>query len=267
MGTSSEGDPFAWYEVPIYFHRPGKELYRFSIRLVDRPGAVTAVTNVVRSESINVLHLSGSAVSSRGYGILHMFAEGPKLSADHLTEKLRAIDVVQEVRVESGEDGLLVGTALPVRSIESGERVLSLTSTYFFNMLDAIRDRMGTGGSVLIYEQGSNLGRAAFAGYFGKVGVEWGRQHLEYAFRVWAAVGWGRVRSATIDPSGRSMRLRLEDGLECAGRQAYAPYSQFYRGYLAGAGTVILGGEVTCTERKCLAMGDPACEFEIVRSR
>ena len=263
--TAADGDPLDWYDLPIYFHRPGKELYRFAVKVHDRPGAVTAVTNMVKTESINVLHLSGSALPSRGYGIIHMYAEGPKLSADRLVEKLRAINLVQEVRIEEGRDGLLVGTALPLRSHESGERVLSLTATYFFNTLNAIRERMGTGGAVVIYEQGRVFGKTAFTRYLRELGVEWARDHLDYTLRVWTAVGWGHVKAVAADFKAGVVRLRLLDGLECAGRQAHAPYSQFFRGYLAGAGSVLFETEVDCTETKCVAMGETACEFEIAR--
>lgn len=132
-------------------------------------------------------------------------------------------------------------------------------------MLEAIRQAMGSGGGFLVHRQGMAFGQAAWKRYLGRIGTVRTRARLEYAFRVWTTVGWGRMRVLKLAIAAGTASLRLREGAECEGRQSAFPYSQFLRGYLAGAFSVIFGSEATCTETKCVAKGDDACEFEIAR--
>ena len=50
---------------------------------------------------------------------------------------------------------------------------------------------------------------------------------------------------------------------ECAPQKTNKPYSHLVRGMIAGVSTEILGMEMTAKEIKCIAMGDPYCEFEV----
>ena len=262
----SDSNPLDWYDLPLFFARPGKALFHIAVQTEDRPGALVAVADILRSESLNLLHVSMSGIPG-GCAVGHLYVEGNTAGIRAaLEERLRESEIIRAVRVEEGRDGLLVGKALPLRSRDSGLRVTALTSPYLFSTLDTLREEMGSGGAALVYRQGAQLGREAWARHARVLGgIENVRIHLEYLLEGLALAGFGRVKLLDIDPEKGTARIRLSESVECADHQILNPYSQFFRGYFAGAFSTILGGEMTCVETKCIAMGAGTCEFEIAR--
>ncbi len=59
--------------------------------------------------------------------------------------------------------------------------------------------------------------------------------------------------------------IRLERLWECEIQKSIVdkPASNFVRGLLAGFFKKLLGKEVVVKETKCIALGDPYCQFEI----
>ena len=58
--------------------------------------------------------------------------------------------------------------------------------------------------------------------------------------------------------------IRIYDSFECElGLESGGPYSHLIRGMLAGVLTVIFNRRMRAEERKCIASGDPYCEFTI----
>ncbi len=265
----SDSNPLDWYDLPLFFARPGKALFHIAVQTEDRPGALVAVADILRSESLNLLHVSMSGIPG-GCAVGHLYVEGNTAGIRAaLEERLRESEIIRAVRVEEGRDGLLVGKALPLRSPQSrdsGLRMIALPSPYLFSTLDTLREEMGSGGAALVYRQGAQLGRNLWARHAeGLGGIEKVRIHLEYLLEGLALVGFGRVKLLDIDPKKGTARVRLSESIECVDHQLRYPYSQFFRGYFAGVFSTILGGEMTCVETKCIAMGAGTCEFEIAR--
>jgi len=61
--------------------------------------------------------------------------------------------------------------------------------------------------------------------------------------------------------------VRIADSIECQGKHTHKPNSQWIRGHLMGGATAALDVQMQCEERKCIAMGDPYCEFELSKSQ
>jgi predicted hydrocarbon binding protein len=59
----------------------------------------------------------------------------------------------------------------------------------------------------------------------------------------------------------------MSNNFECEGQQSDKPNSQFIRGHIAGLFSNMLNEDLDCRETKCMALGDPYCEFVIARSQ
>lgn len=57
--------------------------------------------------------------------------------------------------------------------------------------------------------------------------------------------------------------MRLEDGFEGTGAKSPKPSCHFTRGLVSGACQHLLGRPTACEETKCVALGDPYCQFEV----
>lgn len=100
--ATREDDALDWYDAPTHFVRPGKNLYGISVKIADRPGAVAEVTDLLGRSSINVLHLTGSATTDLGYGVVHLYGDGPAGAKERLERDLRKSPVIQDFRIEEG---------------------------------------------------------------------------------------------------------------------------------------------------------------------
>ncbi len=264
--SPSDTNPLNWYDVPLFFARPGKALYYVAVQTQDRPGALATVIGVLQRESFNLIHVSMSEIGD-GYAVGHLYGEGnaPGISTA-LEERLRASGIVRNVRVEEGRDGLLIGRALPLRLRDPRLRATAITSQYLISTLDTLREEMGSGGATLVYRQGLDLGRNAWTRHAALLGgMENVRKHFGYLLEGLALTGYGRPTLLDIDPKEGTAHVRFSESIECMGRELSNPYSQFFRGYFAGTFSAVFDVEMSCVETKCSAVGAEACEFEITR--
>jgi len=131
----------------------------------------------------------------------------------------------------------------------------------FVDMFGRMRKIFGTGANTIVYELGLATGEndaRELMEAFGE-GVLVGS--LAQLVFLYSAQGWGRPElvDLTLDPVKTTLRIR--DNFECAGVLSNAPNSNFIRGHIAGLGKTIFDKTIVCQETKCLAKGDPYCEF------
>ncbi|RLE81914.1 MAG: hypothetical protein DRJ51_02815 [Thermoprotei archaeon] len=61
----------------------------------------------------------------------------------------------------------------------------------------------------------------------------------------------------------KACKVRVYENFECKGRESTEPTGHFFRGFLAGILRVLWNVDVTVAEEKCIAKGDPYCEFVV----
>ena len=76
--------------------------------------------------------------------------------------------------------------------------------------------------------------------------------------------GWAIVEIVELDDEKRNVTLRLFDNWECSMfKGSSEPRSHYIRGVLDGFFSSLFKVEMEAKETKCIAKGDPYCEFEI----
>jgi predicted hydrocarbon binding protein len=77
-------------------------------------------------------------------------------------------------------------------------------------------------------------------------------------------LGWGILEYAEINPEAGEAKIRVYQSYECeTGKGSEKPYGHFIRGILAGFFANIFEKEAKAVETKCIATGDPYCEYVI----
>jgi len=79
------------------------------------------------------------------------------------------------------------------------------------------------------------------------------------------SVGFGvmKVLKISENPPYAHLRVHRCFECECCTKSSDVPYSHLVRGMIAGAFTSVSGVEMFAREIRCIAEGDPYCEFEI----
>jgi predicted hydrocarbon binding protein len=131
-------------------------------------------------------------------------------------------------------------------------------------MIEEVNKVLGTGGSLVWYTAGKGAGRS-IAKVFQKHLKE--GKSLEVIFNkfgnYYARWGWGRIEKVFLREKTGELIVRIHDNAFARGQHSQIPSCFFVKGYIEGLIEKLAGKHVTSEEAKCMAKGDPYCEFQI----
>jgi predicted hydrocarbon binding protein len=253
----------------VYLSNPQRRLFHVVLELKNEVGAISVITSLMAGAKIKILSGVVSTTDGGSLGTWSFFADAKdsSLAASQVQQLLSSSRYVQSAVVNQSDNGLLIDKVQFPLQWNTGERAITMRLDTFSAILRKIRDIFGTGGEVILFQQGLEAGKFRFGvETVGKVGDDILRA-LVSVLPGYAAVGWGRAELMPNDSTDTVVTVRLWENFECQGRTSKGPYSQFVRGHLTGLFTGLMEGEVSCKERKCLSMGDEYCEFVISKPK
>ncbi|MDV3244087.1 MAG: hypothetical protein LYZ66_02780 [Nitrososphaerales archaeon] len=248
-------------DVNVYVYDPWKKFFQMVVELKNVPGALSSVLGVLQNLNLNVLGSFSSVTPYAGTGVWSAFVEDSRHTASELKEKVSSSRYVLDSIVVESKEGFLVDSVHFPLSWNTGDRAVMMRAKYLGRMLDKMREKFGTGGEVIIYEEGFVNGKESLADFAARVGAGFMRSNLRDVLKMYQALGWFKLEGVDQSERDRTVTMRTSGSFECEGRKSTKPYSHFVRGQLCGALTAILGEEMECEEVKCIAMGDQRCEF------
>ncbi|MBI3858702.1 MAG: hypothetical protein HY296_00465 [Thaumarchaeota archaeon] len=249
------------HEFP-YVYAKGKRLFHIVATLEDVPGALGSVLELLRKR----VNLIGSVSYSLkgGEAIWSSFGESlsPVETEESLSRLIQSSNLTKEFEVHQSKDGLLVDGFHSGIQTETGESLVMLPREGLSHMFDQVVAEFGSGGELLLYNQGTLLGRDGAEVFIRMLGAEVAKSKVADLRPVFSASGWGIPTRLAENPPG-TYTLMVEDCFECSSGHEVARTCSFLRGYFEGSGTAILGILIACEETKCRLRGDPHCEFVI----
>lgn len=147
------------------------------------------------------------------------------------------------------------------------ERAVILRKPVYKALFTGVREKFGSAGEAMLYYQGFHVGSELYEHYAKIAKSSKVEDLIEVAKATNMTLGWGIVNNVSINVENGYAKLRIYQNFECElGGNEGKPYSQFYRGAIAGIFTRFFGKDVKVEETKCIAKGDPYCEFEVKSS-
>ncbi len=148
--------------------------------------------------------------------------------------------------------------------IAAGERAVIFRKKVYKALFNGVREKFGSAGEAMLYYQGFSIGAEIFDQYVKIAKSRTVEDLVEVARAINMTLGWGVVDDVNVDLEKGHAKLRIYRSFECElSRDQRNPQSHFYRGAVAGVFARFFGKDVEVKEIKCIAMGDPYCEFEI----
>ncbi|MEM3578790.1 MAG: V4R domain-containing protein [Candidatus Bathyarchaeia archaeon] len=148
--------------------------------------------------------------------------------------------------------------------IVADERAVVFRKSVYEALFNGVREKFGTAGEAMLYYQGFSIGTEIFDHYMKIAKSNMVEDLIEVAKAINLTLGWGVVDDVSIDQEKGCAKLRIYQSFECElGKGKGKPQSQFYRGAVAGIFARFFGKDVEVNETKCIAVGDPYCEFEV----
>lgn len=245
----------------LMYYAKGKKLFQIVLHISDEPGSLSAVLNIL-SKKVNLLGTSSYTLND-GTAVYSAFAEAlsPKVTARSLQRDLGQVKSTLEADVRGGVGGLLVDTFHSGLSI-GGENYLMVRGDGLNGMFDRIVQLFGTGGKVLLYEQGKAMGLKNAQSVMDEIGIGMVKAKASYLAHALTAQGWGQTRSESI-PGSPEVRITVDDCLECSAPTRIRKGCDFLRGYFEGIVQVQSEQNMNSTEVDCRLKGGKACVFRI----
>jgi predicted hydrocarbon binding protein len=245
----------------VYF--PKKNFFLLNLEVRNRVGDLAAISHVLAESKIGILNGSFHRGEDGRPGSWEMFVvpQDQNISADEMKRLLTSCPDVLSCQIRESRDGLLVDTLTFPITLSSGERAMIMRHDVWNSMLQKTRQKFGSGGNVIIYDQGVIAGKIAAKELLAAIGKENIGAQINQVFSTYQALGWARaaVLKYSRDPLG--LIVRMYENSECTGQQSERPTGHFIRGHIAGMGEEMFNMKVKCEETSCLAMGNDYCDF------
>lgn len=250
-------------DVNIYLHHPSEKFFQVAVELRNVPGALHGLLGVVSEMNLNVLSSFSSVDPFGKTGVWSAFVKDSDHTTSELKRRISASKYVLDSVVMESNDGFLVDNIHFPLAFNTGDRAVMMGAGYIARMLAAVRKEFGSGGDVIVYNEGRSYGKDVGAYYNNELGVEFVRSNLLSVLKLYQALGWFKIEEMERNQGGRSAVLRVSECFECEGKTSPKPYSHFVRGHLGGSLSAYLGEDLECEETKCIAVGSRFCEFSL----
>jgi predicted hydrocarbon binding protein len=252
--------------VPTFVHVPKRRFFHIVLTQQNRKGAIANLTTLLAENGVNLFSGILSSSPDTKSGTISFFVEckDKGMTSAKLKRIVQKSPFTIDAKVDASIDGLLFDRlTYPLVSSGGNSRLILFEDKWFSRMIERIREVFGTGGEVIAYEFGKELGRDTVREFKGVWHGKLLDGHFGQFLNIYSAFGWGIAKAKHGSPSKLPMVVQLEDSFECGGREATRPASNLVRGHLAGAMSEITGNDAFCEETKCIAKGDALCEFTV----
>ncbi len=251
--------------VPLMAYFEGRDIAEFFFTVPNRPGHLRKALEVFERHNANVVSIFACS-DPRGI-MCSVFAFVDLTSSDVRGEDIRG----ELKRVTGGE---VVVKTPPVKGfmmeelgfplyVLPGVRGIILHAGGIQEMIRGFYEKFGDTASVFLFHLAFSGGKY-MAEHLSQMlaRMRSGYGLLVELLKIFQASGWGRVELAEYDPFATKIVVKMYDSVECgAFRGSGKAMSQLVRGYISGLLSGLIGREIRLIETKCIAKGDPYCEF------
>jgi predicted hydrocarbon binding protein len=249
-----------------FLYDPDKTFFHTRVTLKNSPGALGDVLRRLADLKVNVLSSFTSVIPGSQTGLWSAFVESPVgVTAERVTQALKASPDLLDVKITESEDGFLIDRAHFPVSVTPGMRVTLVPSEVLSEMLMKIKTVFGSGGETILYIEGKALGSNGRKIFSNVIGKERQRSLEDKGLPFLQAGGWGRFEVLAHSGDFTSVTVGVTDCFECIGQRAEARFCSFMRGVVAGVFSSLTGRALEAVETSCIATGDSACTFEVMK--
>jgi predicted hydrocarbon binding protein len=250
------------------FYR-GRKLYGFVVEGISWPGELAIMTGIVAERGLDITYWNTCTVrrGEKGVDIFFIDFTGSAVKPEDLVREFRRLDFITDVKVvrPTIEGFIADDVAFPV--MLGPHRAIIFSEPALRGFLIDFRRRLGSGGEAMLYYLGREVG-AERARHISREADGIGARSMDEKFtigaKIFISLGYGVLEILELREDPAYLRVRIQGCIECElGRDAGHPFSQFIRGILDGFASQIFERRMFAEEIRCVAQGDPHCEFEI----
>lgn len=251
--------------IPCIIYSGGRNIFELHFTIPNKPGQLRRALKIFSEHNIDLVNISTYSLPDWDRAPVFMFADftDSDVSIEDIKKMLEQTtgDKVH-VKVHPPKRFIIGELAFPLY-IFPGVRCLILTEYNFREMIKGFYEKMGETAAVFLYHLAYSGGKFIGKYLAGKLSLK-DEALLTEVLKFYQACGWGRVKLVKYDPKKLKIAIRIYDSIECGiFKNRDKPVSQLIRGHISGVLSGLLEKEVRVMETKCIAKGDPYCEFHM----
>lgn len=259
------------FDIGRFLVSPGRDLYGFLIRYKFGKEVLVELASLLAKYNIEVLYYSTSMYSGVGREMLALvfidFTESD-ISPHKLVNEMKKFDFIEEViTIQPKFKGFIADThSFPL--MVGKNRAIIIGDTGYKGFIVDIRKRFGSAAETFLYYLGYEAGEAYCQEHMeiaAKLGIDDAMTILnDLGSSVFTCTGFGKMEIVKFKMDPPHIIIRVYNNFECElGVKVGEAFSHLLRGMIAGYISTLLNTEMIAKETKCIAIGDPYCEFEV----
>ncbi len=260
------------FEIGNFILEPGKFIICLNILLraeaLHRSNVLASIFNVFSNYNISVMAVKTSASESRNSIKVTVFADFTKNREflKKVVEDIKGLNYVENVKIiEPLFNGLTMDTSYTYLTL-ADDRAIILRKPIYEGFIKGFREKFGQVASSFLYHIGFEAGRKAYESHLRIVGEahRGSEKIIPFARELFKQIGFGILEFVKVDFINKTALIRVYNSFECElFKETGMAESHFIRGLLAGFMSSLFDIKVDAVETKCIAKGDPYCEFVV----
>ena len=248
----------------------GRKLYGFRLEGgSSRPGIIATISSIISEKGLDITYFSTTGtvkLRERGGSIIFIDFTGSDVKPEDLAREFMALDFVDRVEIIKPRFEGFIADDVSFPVMLGGRRAIILSEPALKGFLIDFRRRLGTGGEAMLYHIGREVGVEGARDInqnAERIGVKDLRDKLEIGMLL-QCLGYAIPEMVEFSEEPPYLKIRLQNSIECElGRGAGKPFSHYVRGMITGYTSELFQRDLLAEETRCIATGDPYCEFEV----
>ncbi len=258
------------FRFQLFVYEPGRRVIGFHLvldpRSIYRAGIIGGITNVFASRGIPIINFAVSLTPfEKNHCVLYVdLSNNEDVDVMDLLSDLKHVPyVVDVILIKPLFDGFVANPYFfPL--IFGDERAVIFLKRGYEGLIKHGRKKLGSGFDAILYLEGYNLGANTFLRWYKELADKSSENLLKMAKTLFQQVGYGIIVIESVNTERAEAIIRIYDNFECElFRGSDKPESHLVRGMIAGWFSQFFNKNVIAIETKCIAKGDPYCEFQI----
>lgn len=243
----------------------GRKIAYIALKLVNKPGALMKVSQLLAKYNVNILSgiIEAPAEEKEAYWISQIDLTEADVPPEKIFEELKELDVVLGIEHGAKEIGEILLPPFKASITTLGGEAIVERDAWLYELYKALDQYFGVAGLAFMYHLGYRAGYIIGEKWSANAGVT-GRNLLILGFEIFKALNWIKdYELVEFDIEEKRIRFRLYDSFECRPFKGMSktPRSHYLRGILAGFISYVIGERISLIETRCLSKGDEYCEF------
>lgn len=244
-----------------------KNILFAALTLLNKPGVLEKIAEILARHGVNILSGIHYGPSGSRESVWFFSADFTNADASHkkIFREIEKLDPVLliEYGVKKYGSILLPPFSIELNVLDTG--IIVQEKTWIREVNKAIVEELGTGGEALVFHMGFKAGYKIVDYWAENTGLS-GEMLIPLIFEIMKIFNWiGDYKIVKFNLKKSNVVFRVWNLMDCESfkNKMDKPTSHYFRGVISGFMSRISGEQLVFIESRCVAKGEPFCEFKI----